>query len=433
MVAGLAPGAATRKDGAGTWLRGFCVRIGYLVNTYPRGSQTFIRREIRALEALGLPVDRFALRSDRAALTDPEDTAEDRRTEHLLEEGSRILIASALGWMARHPRAALNALLLAMACGWRGMGGGVAGTGGPLRHLIYLAEAAHLARRCADRGVTHLHAHFGTNSATVAMLCAELGGPRWSFTVHGPEEFDAPVALALQAKIARAAFVVAVSSYGRAQLCRWAEPADWRRIVVVPCGILPADWPKPLPAPGGGPHLVAVGRLAPQKGLPVLVEALALAAPRHPGLRLTLVGDGPMRVALTSALAARGIADRVTLAGWRDGAGVRAALEGAQALVLPSFAEGLPVVAMEAMAAGRPVLATAIAGLPELVEQGVNGWLVPAGDAAALAEGIDRMAALPPEALDTMGLAGRARVMERHDVTQSAALLIRLFAEAQRR
>ena len=409
------------------------MRIGYLVNTYPRGSQTFIRREIRALEAMGLPVDRFAMRSDRAALADPEDVAEDRRTEHLLEAGALRLGWTALRWMAGHQRAAWGALRLALACGRRGMGGGVPGTGGPLRHMVYLAEAAYLAARCEDRGVTHLHAHFGTNSATVAMLCAALGGPRFSFTVHGPEEFDAPAALALDIKVARAAFVAAVSSYGRAQLCRWVEPVDWHRIKVVPCGILPADWPEPVPAPEGGPHLVAVGRLAPQKGLPVLIEALALAAARHPGLRLTLVGDGPMRVALTSALSARGIADRVTLAGWRDGAGVRAALAGAQALILPSFAEGLPVVAMEAMAAGRPVLGTAIAGLPELVEPGVNGWLVPAGDAVALAEGIDRIAALTPETLAAMGRAARARVMERHDVTRSAAMLARLFAEVTRR
>lgn len=408
---------------------GVRVRIGYLVNTYPRGSQTFVRREIQALEAMGLTVDRFALRSDRAALADPADLAENGRTEHLLEAGALRLGLSALRRMAGHPRRVWPALRLAMACGRRGMGGGVPGTGGPLRHLVYLAEAAHLAARCADRGVTHLHAHFGTNSATVAMLCAALGGPRFSFTVHGPEEFDAPVALALDIKVARAAFVVAVSSYGRAQLCRWAATADWDRIRVVPCGIVPTDWPEPAPAPEGGPHLVAVGRLASQKGLPLLVEALALAAARHPGLRLVLVGDGPMRGALTEALAARGIADRVTLAGWRDGAGVRAALAGAQALILPSFAEGLPVVAMEAMAAGRPVLGTAVAGLPELVEPGVNGWLVPAGDAAALAEGIDRIAGLTPHALAAMGRAARARVMERHDVTRSAALLAGLFAD----
>ncbi|HSF64508.1 MAG TPA: glycosyltransferase, partial [Paracoccaceae bacterium] len=142
---------------------------------------------------------------------------------------------------------------------------------------------------------------------------------------------------------------------------------------------------------------------------------------------------GPMRVALTTALSARGIADRVALAGWRDGAGVRAALAGAQALILPSFAEGLPVVAMEAMAAGRPVLATAVAGLPELVEPGRSGWLVPAGDATALAEGIDRIADLSPEELAAMGRAARVRVMERHDVTRSAALLIQLFAEPPRR
>lgn len=401
------------------------MQIAYLVNTYPRGSQTFIRREIAALERQGHQVHRLAMRSDRAALKDAADLAEDARTEHVLRNPAALARAALA--MPLRP-GFLPALRLALACGARGAGGGD-GTGGRLRHLIYLAEGAYVAARCRTLGITHLHAHFGTNSATVAMLAHALGGPGYSFTVHGPEEFDAPRALSLREKAARARFVVAISSFGRSQLCRWTDPALWPHLRVVHCGIDPAAFAAPTPLPAGGPHLVAIGRLAGQKGLGLLVEALALAAPRHPGLTLTLVGDGPLRPALESRIAALGIGSRVTLTGWQDEAGVRAALAASQALILPSFAEGLPVVIMEAMAAARPVIATAIAGIPELVLPGRTGWLVPAGDAQALAGAIDDLAAIPPEGLAAMGAAARARVLARHDIDDQAARLAAMFAE----
>lgn len=403
------------------------VKIACLVNTYPRASHSFIRREVAALERRGHEVLRLAMRSDRAALTDPADLAEDARTEHVLEMGAWRLLTSAARQIMRHPRGALAALRLALSCGARGAGG-PDGTGGRLRHLVYWVEAAHIARRCEDAGVTRLHAHFGTNPATVAMLAHQMGAPPFSFTVHGPEEFDAPLALSLAEKIARAADVVAISSFGRSQLCRWSAPGHWGKIAVVHCGIEPARFPDPAPLPEGGPHLVAIGRLAPQKGFALLVQAMVQAAPDLPDLRLTLVGDGELRLQIEAAIAAAGLGGRIRLAGWQDEAGVRAALAGATALILPSFAEGLPVVVMEAMAAGRPVIATAIAGVPELVTPDV-GWLVPAGDAGALAGAIRTLAATPRAQLQAMGTAARARVLARHDIDREAAKLARLFGE----
>ncbi len=440
------------------------MNIGYLMNTYPMSSTTFVRREINALERAGHTVHRFAIRPYGIALVDPGDLAEAARTEHILTHGARTLIPAAIGWMVRRPLQTLRALRLALQCGARGAGG-APGTGGRLRHLIYLIEAAHVARRSTELRLTHIHAHFGTNATTVAMLSQMLDGPPYSFTVHGPEEFDAPLALSLGVKIERAAFVAAISSFGRSQLCRWTTPDHWPRLAVVHCGIEPWRFPPPSPPhsapqhsaplppaalssalqppaaqpptahppstlPHGGPHLIAIGRLSEQKGFALLVEAMALAAPALPGLHLTLVGDGPLRPPLERQIAAATLQSRITLAGWQTEAGVRAALNAATALILPSFAEGLPVVVMEAMASGRPVIATAIAGIPELVTSD-TGWLVPAGDPKALAGAIAALAATPHDRLTLMGDAARRRAIERHDIDTEAAKLAALIAGAR--
>ena len=425
------------------------LKLAYLINTYPQASLSFVRREIHAVERRGHDLHRFALRADQRWKVEASTDDEMARTEHILALGWPRLIGSALGWMSARPSASLRALRLAMAAGRAGRGGGVAGTGGRLRHLVYLIEAAHLARRCHALEIQHLHAHFGTNSATVAMLCHALDGPRYSFTCHGPEEFDAPVPLSLPAKLKNCAAAIAISSFGRSQLCRWCAVEDWPKLHVVHCGIEPWLFPEPdappalnasplgepplaeptLAAPAG-PHLVAIGRLAPQKGFALLIEAIARASRNLPGLHLTLVGDGELRPALAALITERGLDHQITLAGWQSEAGVRAALAQAHALILPSFAEGLPVVIMEAMAAGRPVIATAIAGIPELVSP-ETGWLVPAGDAGALQSAIEALAAMPDEELAAMGRAARARVLARHDIDDQAALLEQIFAGTQ--
>ncbi|WP_225027993.1 glycosyltransferase family 4 protein [Xinfangfangia pollutisoli] len=406
------------------------MKLAYLVNTYPLPSQTFIRREIQALERMDWQIHRFALRSDRARLVDPADIAEDSRTEHLLKPGLWRLARTALPFAAKRPAAAFRALRLALACGARGAGG-APGTGGRLRHLVYWLEAAQLARRCHEDRLPHIHAHFGTNSATVAMLAAEIGGLSFSFTVHGPEEFDAPRAHSLALKVARAEFTVAISSYGRAQLCRWVDVGHWDRIHVVHCGIEPWRFPEPEPLPEGPLKLVAIGRLAEQKGFPLLVEALPQALRAVPDLHLTLIGEGPFRPLIERQIAGAGIGAHVTLTGWLEEADVRARLAAAHVLVLPSFAEGLPMVVMEAFAAGRPAIASAIMGVPELVSR-ETGWLVAAGDPQALAQAIVAAAALPRARLAEMGRNARAAVMAQHDITRLAEDLAGLFASGGR-
>lgn len=404
------------------------MRIAHLINQYPKVSHSFIRREIAALEGLGAEVERIAVRAGREGLADPADLAEADRTHGVLAQGPARLLADMGAEALRAPGAFAQALGLAWRLGGRS-------ERGRLVHLIYLAEAAHVARRCRTRGIRHLHAHFGTNSATVAMLAAGLAGIPWSFTVHGPEEFDRPQALGLDEKAARAAFTVAISSYGRSQLMRWTRAADWGRIAVVRCGIDPgvfggAAFDGDDAPPPAAPHLVCVGRLSEQKGHLLLLDAAAEVAREVPGFRLTLVGDGELRGTVEARIRALGLEDVVEITGWADEAEVRRQILSARALVSASFAEGLPVVIMEALALRRPVVATAIAGVPELVDAGC-GWVVPAGSEAALAGAMRAALAAESARLAEMGREGRARVEARHDQRTEAARLLELIRGAQ--
>ncbi|MFC3570682.1 glycosyltransferase [Paracoccus simplex] len=399
------------------------MRIGYLVNTYPRPSHSFIRREIAALEAEGLEIHRFAMRGDAAALSDPADLAEHARTERVLEAGGQRLLAGLARQALARPARFRAALRLARRRAR-------AGESSLARQIIYLAEGAHVAARARELGLRHIHAHFGTNSARVAAYARLLGGPGFSFTVHGPEEFDNTQPLDLGGKLGLAEFCATVSSYGRSQMYRWAAPGDWEKLRVVHCGLDLDRWTDPAPLPAGPFHMVAVGRFAEQKGFGLLIRAFALAWRRNPALRLSLVGDGELRSQIESLIATEGMGEAVRLLGWQDEAGVRAAMNAAHALVTPSFAEGLPVVIMEAMACARPVIATYIAGIPELIRPGQEGWLVPAGDAEALAETMLHAAEAGRDTLERMGASARARVTERHDIRESARRLAALFSRS---
>ncbi len=400
------------------------MKIAYLVNQYPKVSHTFIRREILALERQGLSVSRFALRGWDADVKGEEDLAERDRTRHILREGVPALLARALRRGVAHPRRAWRALRSA----WRMSR--QAERPWPY-HLMYFVEACTLADWLEQEGVEHVHAHFGTNSTEVAQLAHLMGGPSYSFTVHGPEEFDKPRFLHLDQKIRDAAFVVAISSYGRSQLWRWLPADEWGKVSVVHCALEGSFFQRAEEvAAQPVPRMVNVGRLCAQKGQLLLVEAAAALRRDGVAFELVLAGDGEMRGPIEAAIARHGLGDSVRITGWVDSATVRREMMAARALVLPSFAEGLPVVIMEAMAVGRPVVTTRIAGIPELVRDGVDGWLVPPGDVVELKKAMHACLLASPERLLEMGRAANARVRERHDADTEAAKLKALFQAA---
>ena len=395
------------------------VAFAYLFNQYPRVAQAAMRREIEAMDSLGLKVERFTLRATDEPLVDPSDIAEKSRARAVLGVGAVGLAKALLSTAFSSPKAFFQALKLTRKIARpsdRGL----------LVHLIYLAEACVLRQWLAASKTRHLHCHYGTNSTAVAMLCRTLGGPPYSFTMHGPEEFDAPKALSLNEKIHRAAFVVAICEFTRSQLYRWADYADWPKIHVVRCGVGPLFLdaePSPIPE---APRLVNIGRVAEQKGQMLLIQAAALLRDEGIDCDVTIVGDGPMREQAERLIAELGLQDRVRITGYLSNRDVLETIRRSRALVLPSFAEGLPGVFFEAFALGRPVIATYIAGTPELVDDSC-GWVVPAGSIEALTDAMRRALAAPLEQLEAMGREGARRVGERHDARIEAARLAVLF------
>ncbi|OFA05962.1 glycosyltransferase family 4 protein [Duganella phyllosphaerae] len=401
------------------------MKIAYLINQYPKVSHSFIRREILALERQGFEVERFALRGWADQLVDAEDLREREKTRYLLRDGALALAKSMFSELVRAPGQFFGAAKLAVRMARR------ADRPLPL-HLIYLAEACRMVGWMRASGVRHLHAHFGTNPAEVAMLARALGGPAYSFTVHGPEEFDKPEFLHIKEKIARSAFVVAISSFGRSQLFRWIPYTDWPKVEIVHCGLEPAFHAGAAVPPPPAPRLVCVGRLCEQKGQLLLVRAVAQLVARGVAVELVLAGDGEMRGEIETLIARHQLQDVVRITGWISSDQVRAEILASRALALPSFAEGLPVVVMESMVLRRPVLTTYVAGIPELVHDGENGWLIPAGDVDAVAAGLERVLATPLDQIAAMGERAHQRAVERHSIDTEAAKLAVLIKRGQR-
>ena len=401
------------------------MRVAYLINQYPQISHSFIRREILALERAGFTVTRLALRGWDSDLVDEEDILEHSRTRFVLRDGAFPLVIACLAAAVGRPARFWKSLRLTWRMARR--------ADRPLIvHLIYLAEACHILPWLEAARIQHLHAHFGTNSAEVAMLAHVLGGPRWSFTVHGPEEFDKPEFIGLAEKIRQCAFVVAISSYGRSQLYRLVPHSLWPKVQVIHCGLEPKYFDTPTVSLSSAPRLVCVGRLCEQKGQLLLLEAARRLATKETVFELVLAGDGEMRAEIEQFIACHKLASFVRLTGWISNQQVRDEIGAARALVLPSFAEGLPVVIMEAMALKRPVISTFIAGIPELVESGEHGWLVPAGDVDELVKVLQTCLDAPIQHLMGMGEAAYARVVARHQIDIEASRLAELFKASQR-
>ena len=396
------------------------LKVAYLVNQYPAVSHTFIKREIHALERQGVTVFRFALRGWQEDLVDADDLQERSRTRYVLQGGLAALTSAFIRRALLGPRRWLAAAALAIRLA-RGSDRGLA------VHLAYLAEACVLLDWLADAGVSHLHAHFATNPAEIALLVKALGGPSYSFTAHGSDLMDRPAQSALDRKVGGAAFVVAVCSFGRNQIWRWVPFAMWPKVEVIRCGLPSGYGAGADPSEGQPGRLVCVGRLSKEKGQMLLIEATARLRDSGVLVELVLAGEGPMRAEIERLIAQHGLGDQVRLTGWLDARCIEAELRQARALVMASLSEGLPVVIMEAMACRRPVVAPFLSGIPELVVQGETGFLYPAGDVAELADAMRACLTTSAASLAAMGERAHRKVWAEHDADAQAHKLLASF------
>jgi glycosyltransferase involved in cell wall biosynthesis len=393
------------------------MKLAYLLGTYPLPSETFVRKEIESVEALGQPVERLAARCWENQVVDPRDIEEQARTDYLVTGGKGRLLGDALTTLLRHP---LRSLAMTGPL-WRLYRN--AGKRLPT-HLVYALEALAFRTRAARLGISHVHCHFSNNATAIAMLAHTLGGPRYSFTVHGPDELIDPGARSLGMKARGAAFVVAITQYCRGRILAEAPDVE-AKVHVIHCGIDPDDFAFDGAAPDTS-RIVCVGRLCFNKGQRHIPAAVAQVKDEFPDLVIDLLGGGDDEALIRSEIAEYGVEKQVILHGWATGAQVRETLRESRALLLPSYAEGLPIVIMEALAVGRPVLTTRITGIPELVDSEC-GWLFEPGDVQAIAEALRGVMRASAAERAAMGAEGRRRVEERHDLRKSAAALLDEF------
>lgn len=396
------------------------MKVLYLVNQYPKNSHTFVRREIVGVEELGIDVVRVSIRPPANDLVEAADREEAAKTHSLLANGSKGLLAPMMKVALRHPIAFLRGVKRTFALARNA-------ERGLMVHFAYFAEACALLRICRAEEVDHVHVHFATNPPLVAMLTKALGGPGFSITVHGSEEYYRAVSLKLADKVKDARFVAAISRFGRSQLQLFAKPEVHDRIHIVHCGLDGAFLEQKNVAPPTGNRFLFVGRLCQQKQPQVMLEAAGLLKQRGVDFHIDIVGDGELIDVVNAAIQKYDLTDSITMYGTVDGAEVRRRIEASVAMLLPSSAEGLPVVLMESMALHRPVITTFIAAIPELIRQGVEGWLVPTGNATAFADAMQQALECSAEELKVLGDAAALRARERHDIRVSAKRMTDLF------
>ena len=397
------------------------LRIAYLISRYPAISHTFILREIRELRRLGVDIYPVSVNPpDRPVSQLSEEERIEAATTVCLKSMSFAQMAGAL-WrtLTAYPAGLFAGLQLAFRLG---------GTDPKAitKRLFYLAEAILTGDFLRREQLSHLHVHFATPAATVALFVKEVFGIPFSMTVHGPDEFYDVTTHHLPEKIAAASFLCTIGSFCRSQLMKLSAPEHWSKIEVSPLGVDP-DIFRPRPTfKDDHFRILCLGRLVAAKGQAVLLDAVRLLARQGRPVLATFAGDGPDRQRLETMAGEYGVSSHVTFLGGVNPESVRDLYAATDAFVLPSFAEGIPVVLMEAMAMEVPCITTVINGIPELITSGESGLLVSPSDAAQLAAAIESLIVDAP-LRQALGKAGRRKVIASYDLTRNVARLHNIF------
>lgn len=395
------------------------MRIAYLVSQYPTIAHTYILRELRGLRRLGWDVQAISIRRPDLPLdklTDAE-REEAQLTWYVLGSSPAEFLKAHVATLLTRPAGYFHGLMEVLRFG----------RFHPKRtaySFAYFIEAILAGYRVQRAGITHLHSVYST---TLALIIARVFGIPISMTIHGSGEFEDADAFRLRAKVAAASFVCAISSYGRSQILRWSSTVDWHKVEVTPLGIDPSvygqapfrDYPDPF-------ELISVGRFSHVKGYPMLLDSVAILVREGRNIRLRMVGDGSDRPMLEERSRELGIASQVLFDGWKNQDETRALYSNADLCVLSSFAEGIPVVLMEAMAMGLPCVATRITGIPELIRDGIDGLLVTPSDPAEMAVAIARL--MDDRALRlSMSVSSRERIRTKYNLQANTEHLSNVF------
>ncbi len=398
--------------------------VAYLCSEYPAVSHTFIFREIESLRKAGMAVHTATIRTpSKIEVMTPAEQEEARRTLKVLATPLPAILKAHLHCIRNNP------------AGYLRMAGAslrllVTGPKNPVKAGAYFIEAGILLEWLHRLGIRHVHEHFANPTAIVAMLLKRYGGISYSTSVHGPDIFYSVDSALLAEKVRNASFVRCISHYCRSQIMRISQASEWDKLHIVRCGVDPEVF-SARPDPGNEvPELLCVGRLVPAKGQHILLQACLTLARLGASFRLTFVGDGPDRQSLEAFVSSNELLrNRVRFTGALGQDRVRALYDSADLFVLPSFAEGVPVVLMEAMAKEIPVISTRITGIPELIEDGRDGLLATPGDREELAIAIRRLLD-DRELRQTLGRAGRCKVVDRYNQHRNNAAMVALFNNA---
>jgi len=398
----------------------FPMRIAYLLSEYPTLGHTYLLREVRELRALGWEIQTVSIRrpGERPSSMSAAETEEQGSTWYVLGTPPWEFLWAHLTTFGTRPVAYWRGFATA----WR-----LArfARRPSLFAIAYFSEAILAGHWLRKAGFTHVHSVYST---TIGLILSRIFPVQLSMTLHGPEEFINPDGFGIKEKVEAALFVCSISHFGKSQIMLSSSPADWHKIEVTPLGIDCAEGPPVIcredPAPF---RLIAVGRLAPAKGYPILLEAVAALVAAGRSIHLTLVGEGPERSRLEQQASRLGILDKVVFAGWKTQTELHDLYRNSDLCVLSSFAEGIPVVFMEAMALGVPCVAPRIAGIPELIRDGIEGFLVTPASVEELAGAIGDMMD-KPSLRRQMALSSRERVVEKYNLHKNAAHLAAIFS-----
>jgi len=397
------------------------IRMAYLLSRYPAISHTFFLKEILGLRRIGFEIETASVNPpDRPISKLPPLEAVEAHSTHYLKQVSFLDALSVLVTITFvHPRVALRGFRAAARLGDYDLSR-------KIYAFFYMVEAFLLGRWMERRDLHHLHVHFGGSVATVAMLAAEAWGFDYSLTIHGPEEFYEVEHCYLPRKIDQAKFIFCISDFCRSQLMKYCDPAHWDKMHVIRLGVDTEEC-KPLPQKEKlAFEIVCVGRLVPAKGQHILLRAFSLVRSKGYSVHLTFIGDGPDRPTLEREVSERDLAAHVTVLGSLNHDQTRERVSHADIFALASFAEGVPVALMEAMAMGIPCVSTVVAGIPELIRDKIDGLLVPASSVDAFASAIELLL-LDDDSRRRLGASARTRIIECYNLTDNLKLLASMF------